>query len=513
MNKIKLLDNINTSDNKNIIDERLHGQFIEFLGECISGGIWVGDDSDIPNYQGLRKEAVDALKEIAPPVLRFPGGCFADTYHWRNGIGAPDKRPVTYNTNFGTMTLEYNQFGTHEFIKFCRLIGAEPWININMLSGTVAEMCEWAEYCNRSEETDLSLERRKNGSPEPFNVEYWGIGNESWAGGGNYTAAAYADEYRKYASAFPRFGNGFSPKEKMIACGPDGNKPQERVKWTKEFFESLKNFRTPPIYGYDLHFYNWNISHKEDTTTSFSKEDWYRVIAGAGELETIIEEQYDLLQEGINSLPPAQFGEKDCKLIVGEWGNWHGKSFEASPALYQQCTMRDAVTTALTLDIFHRQCDKVSMACNAQTVNVLNSLILTEGSKTILTPNYYVFKLYMPHRGARKLDISIESPQLYSGVTDVSAISAFASEKEGLVTLNVVNSSYDEKQHITFDTGLSLSPVDAKQLSGKTPQSYNSFENPDNITIKNISLPEEADGSFSLELPPASITVYQFKIN
>ncbi len=258
-----------------VIDEKLHGQFIEFLGSCIKDGIWVGEASEIPNYQGLRKDVVDALAEIAPPIMRWPGGCYADTYHWRNGIGDMQSRPVVFNSNFGTMEPENNHFGTHEFMRFCRMIGAAPWLSINMLSGSVAEMREWAEYCNRPEGTTLAEERSQNGDREPFGVEYWGIGNESWAGGGNYTPQSYAAEYRKFATAFPatpQAGVPFKPFEKMIAVGPDGNKPKERVKWTEEFFEEYAKYRQPPLYGYDLHFYNWNISDPEDHVTSFSEE-------------------------------------------------------------------------------------------------------------------------------------------------------------------------------------------------------------------------------------------------
>lgn len=232
---------------KKFIAPELHSQFIEFLGNCISDGIWVGKDSPIPNYNGLRKDVVDALKNLQPPVVRWPGGCYADMYHWRDGIGK-DRR-ITWNENFGTYTQEKNEFGTHEFMDLCHMIGAKPWLNINMLRGTVAETVEWAEYCNRREETSLSRERAENGSPEPFNVEYWGLGNECWAGGGNYTAQGYADEYRKYASSFPAFkpmsldGSADGINMKFIACGPDGNKPVERVKWTKDFFRALADYR------------------------------------------------------------------------------------------------------------------------------------------------------------------------------------------------------------------------------------------------------------------------------
>ena len=235
---------IDTSKTKGTISRELHSHFIEFLGGCIYDGIWVGEDSEIPNVHGLRKDVVDALKRLEPPVIRWPGGCYADTYHWRNGIGPRESRPVTYNENFGTYETDSNQFGTHEFMELCSLVGAKPWLNVNMMTGSAAEMREWMEYCNREEETALSRERRENGAREPFGVELWGIGNEVWAGGGTMTPQSYAGEYRKYASSFPNFvslENGGKPRTEMkrIASGPDGNKPKERVEWTKQLFPTV----------------------------------------------------------------------------------------------------------------------------------------------------------------------------------------------------------------------------------------------------------------------------------
>lgn len=499
------------------IDEKLHSQFIEFLGTCIDGGIWVGEQSEIPNIDGLRRDVVEALRELNPPVVRFPGGCFADTYHWRDGIGDKNKRPVSFNTNFGTMQPEKHHFGTHEFMRFCELIDSRPWLNVNMLSGNVQEMCEWAEYCNRDAGTTLTEERARNGSPEPFNVEYWGLGNESWAGGGNYTAEGYAAEYRKYATAFPRFpvpGKRFGANEKLIAVGPDGNKPEERVRWTKDFFEAYAQYRQAPLYGYDLHFYNWNIDRPEDKVTSFSKEDWYRVLAGAGELEEIILEQHALVAEGMAKIRqegPWSSGNPECKLIVGEWGNWHRQSFEAGPALFQQCTMRDALTTALTLDIFHRNAGKVEMACAAQAVNVLNSVLLTFGSQTVRTPNFHVYRLYEPHRGAKTLPVAVESEKLYGGVTDVYGIHSFASIRDGIVTINVVNTDYEQSRSVTIGADGKLTFLSACQLGGIDPESCNTPEAPETVAIQNAEAPVQTENSFTVTVPKASVTVYRFK--
>ena len=499
------------------IDEKLHSQFIEFLGTCIDSGIWVGEQSEIPHIGGLRKDLVEALQELKPPVIRFPGGCFADTYHWRDGIGDKSKRPVSFNTNFGTMQPENHHFGTHEFMQLCNLVGAKPWFGVNMLSGSVQEMCEWAEYCNRDAGTTLTEERTQNGSAKPFNVEYWGIGNESWAGGGSYTAAGYAAEYRKYATAFPRFpvpGKPFGSKEKLIAVGPDGNKPEERVRWTKDFFEEYAKYRPAPLYGYDLHFYNWNLSDPEDRVTAYSKEAWYRVLAGAGELEEIIHEQHALVAEGMAKIRqegPLNYRNQECRLIVGEWGNWHRASFEAAPALFQQCTMRDALTTALTLDIFHRNADKVEMACAAQAVNVLNSVILTFGDKTVRTPNFHVYRLYEPHRGAKILPITVKSEKLYSGVTDVYGIHSFASLREEIVTVNVVNTDFEQSRTVLLSADGKLEFLSARSLGGMEPESCNTAEAQETVAIQNAEDPVQTDTGYTVTVPKASVTVYRFK--
>lgn len=516
MNTIK----INCKMKKGKIQPELHGQFIEFLGNCINDGIWVGEKSSIPNYNGLRKDVVDALKKLAPPVIRWPGGCYADAYHWRDGVGPRKERPKTYNENFGTYELETNQFGTHEFMELCKRVGAQPWININMLSGTVAEMKEWAEYCNRKDSTTLSCERESNGSKESFNVLYWGIGNECWGGGGNYTAEGYANEYRKYASAFPIFGK-ITPKGmegldlKLIACGPDGNKSKERVSWTKDFFRSLGDYRQPKIHAYDLHFYNWNVLNQNETESQFEKEDWYRVLNGAMELQDVILEQDQLIKEGVNSFPETegifQSPKASCDLIVGEWGNWHGCSFAARPALYQQCSMRDALTSAITLDIFHRNCAIVKMACVAQTVNVLNSLILTDGDKMVLTPNYHVFDMYKVHRGADAVECTVDTESVYSnGEIDVKNIYCFASIKDYIISINIVNACMDEEKDITinFDTDVLFS--DAKVLAGECANSYNSMELPNEIVVVEGKTPEYHGGVWLFKVPAASVSVYRF---
>ncbi len=497
-----------------VIAPELHSQFIEVLGGCIYDGIWVGEASDIPNIDGLRLDFVEAMKAIAPPVIRWPGGCYADTYHWRNGIGKRSERPVTFNENFGTFELDTNQFGIHEFMELCRLVGAKPWLNVNLLSGSVAEMKEWMEYCNREEDTTLKKEREANGSPEAFHVEYWGIGNEPWAGGGNYTATGYADEYRKYATSAPSFKKSMMDTSAcpmhLIVCGPDGNKPEERVAWTKDLFEAFGKYRRPPMYGYDLHFYNWNISHPGDTDIKFDREGWYRVIDGCFELEDVLNEQYALIQEGLAQLPSTEAMERlhpnRCELVVGEWGNWHGSAFMARPALFQQVTMRDAITSALTLDIFHRNCSKVKMACVAQTVNVLNALFLTDGRRFIKTPNYDVFEMYMVHRGARLIEDLCSDE-----ASECKKIHVLASLRDNMMSVNVVNTDYDCPETIELCLPENYRYVSGKVLCASAPDDFNSWEQPDLIRAAPCEAPVMAgSGQFCVNVPAASVSVYQF---
>ncbi|MBT1175041.1 alpha-L-arabinofuranosidase [Bifidobacterium sp. LC6] len=471
------------------IDPKLHGQFIEFLGECIDEGLWVGEDSAIENEHGYRKATLDALRALKPPVIRWPGGCYADTYHWRDGIGPREHRATTFNENFATYELDDHAFGTDEFLRLCELIGAEPWININMLSGTVAEMKDWMEYCNREQPTDLARERAANGHEAPYGVKYWGIGNEVWAGGGTMTPSTYLDEYRRFASAMPSFTTDvFAPSPMYaIACGPDGNKPRERVKWTQDFFRGLAEYRQPRINGYDLHFYNWNVDNDADTPTEFDEAGWNKVIAGCLELEDILRDQWRLINDGLALInePEVAMDTKltHVDLIIGEWGNWHKPAFYARPALKQQVTMRDAITTALTLDLLQRNCDKVTMACNAQTINVLNSLILTEGDATILTPNYDVFMMYQQHRGAVALDV----PRADADDKDVYVFASKSVDGSELL-INLTNAHMSDEATVTLVLPAGARVEQMRELAAADPHDCNTVDQPDLVRAHDVDI-------------------------
>jgi alpha-N-arabinofuranosidase len=520
MRKSKIV--IETQITGDYIQPELHGQFIEHLGNCIDSGIWVGKDSSIPNVDGMRKDVVDALAELEPPIIRWPGGCFADTYHWRDGIGPQENRPVTFNANFGTNRLEYNQFGTHEFMDLCRKVNARPWLNINLLSGTVEEMVSWAEYCNRPHSTTLAHERQKNGDEAPFNVEFWGIGNEAWAGGGMFTAEGYAEAYRRYASAFPPFPLGDAADTlfpaclptKLIAVGPDGNKLQERVEWTTRFFQAMDQFRMPKIDAYDLHFYNWNSQFEAGSDTEFDEQGWYRLIDGALELEDVILEQHELIRKNLPQPKSEGFGAAPAPkvdLIVGEWGNWHPFR-DGKPALWQQNTIRDMITYALTLDIFHRHCDKVKMACLAQSVNVLGSLILTEGEATILTPTYHLFMMYKAHRGGRKVSCEVESDLLYSRIAKVQAMHSFASIKDGILTLNAINTDTNEENELSISIDQDMAWVETTVLAGESPEQFNDPDNQSRVTPQVGPSPALVGDQWVITVKKASVNVIKFKV-
>lgn len=436
-------------------------------------------------------------------------------------MGPRKERPTTFNENFATYELDDHAFGADEFLRLCEMLGAEPWININMLSGTVAEMKDWMEYCNREQPTDLARERAANGHEAPYGVKYWGIGNEVWAGGGTMTPSTYLDEYRRFASAMPSFTTDvFAPSPMYaIVCGPDGNKPRERVKWTEDFFRGLAEYRQPPINGYDLHFYNWNVDNDEDTPTEFDEVGWNKVIAGCLELEGILRDQWRLMNDGLALINEPE-GALDSKLshvdlIIGEWGNWHKPAFFARPALKQQVTMRDAITTALTLDLLQRNCDKVSMACNAQTINVLNSLVLTEGETTILTPNYDVFMMYQPHRDAIALDVPRSDP-------DDESVYVFASKTADGKSLlvNLTNAHMNDAAEVMLAVPAGARVEAMRELASADPHDCNTTEEADLVRARSVDVADRvavhagagATGEITVRLAPTSVNTLRIAL-
>jgi alpha-N-arabinofuranosidase len=505
----KMKVKIEKRQNETKINPRLHGQFIEFLGNAINDGIWVGKESKIPNINGMRLDVINALKEIEPPITRWPGGVFADHYNWQDGVG--EKREKVFNEGFGTYSVETNEFGTDEFLEFASLIHSEPWINVNLLTGSAREMTEWMEYINRKQSTYLSKKRKDSGHEKPYDVNYWGIGNEVWGGGGMMTPEQYVADYRKYATAAPTFAlNQFSEDSRyFILSGADANKPKERRYWTKSVMKELSKARPPKVDGYDLHWYNWYLGNEfSASATDFNANDWYQVIKGATELEDILKEQYDLIQDGLNQLPEPE-GEFDQKLekidlILGEWGNWYGRAFFEEKALYQQNTMRDAITTAIVLDILHSNADKVKMASMAQTINVLNALILTNGEQFVLTPVYDIFKMYKVHRNNDVLDVTI---------TDENSdhVKFFASINDKIIYLNVINFDLTETISVDIDLPGLVLQYQKEELAANDMHETNTFEDPNHLRAAIVEQRNNVSANelFDISIKPMSVSVFK----
>jgi alpha-N-arabinofuranosidase len=465
------------------IRPELHGSFAEHLGTCTYGGMWVGRNSPIPNINGYRKQAVDYLRELGIPVLRWPGGCFADDYHWRDGIGPVEKRPKRVNIWWGNYT-EDNSFGTHEFIGLCKLIGAEPYIAGNVGSGTPKELREWVEYCNYPSGSTLSDERAANGSPEPFRVRHWGVGNENWGCGGNMTPEVYADHYSKFATFIHAFG-GASPI--LVACGPNGND----LNWTRRFFDSLRQYRRPPN-AYSMHFY----SGGKNLATKFTVENMREQLASFVTMEKGIVQQRALM----DSYDP----ERKIGLMMDEWGVWDRMDPEEEKRygrLWQQITMRSAVAAALGLNVFHRQADKLYMCNIAQTVNVLHAVVLTDGERglrALRTSTWYAFELLKPHRGNSSLRVDAES-------AEPVGLSVSASRQGNQLVLTCVNARHDEAMEVKCAiAGAQASGGAARILNHADYNACNTFEQPNTIVPKPHSI-DVGRSSVTLDLPPLSI--------
>lgn len=467
------------------INRNIYGHFSEHLGRCIYNGIFVGKDSPVPNVNGMRSDVVDALRHIRIPVLRWPGGCFADEYHWQDGIGPQETRKRMVNTNWGYV-VEDNSFGTHEFLELCHQLGCEPYINANVGSGTVREMAEWVEYVNSDGDSSVVRQRWANGQKEPWGVKFWGVGNESWGCGGNMRPEYYADEFRRYQTYCRNYGEN---KLFRIACGPN----TDDYEWTEVLMQRAGRFMD----GLTLHYYSttgptWDQKGK---ALEFTKSEYYELLCKASRMNdyvtrhSAIMDRYD---------PDHKVG-----LIVDEWGSWHQVEEGTNPGfLYQQNTMRDAVLAALHLNIFNRHCDRVVMANLAQTVNVLQSVILTEGKKMVLTPTYHVFDLYKAHQDAALADCFVETDRVGEGDWQVDRLTASASVKDGVTTLTVANLSMDEaaKTEIRVpNTGR----IAARILKGEAAQ-YNDFDR-DALHIEDFDAFAVRDGAIALTLPPCSV--------
>ena len=483
MKKISIV--INADDRLGHISPEIYGHFSEHLGRCIYNGIYVGENSPIPNTDGIRNDIIEALRNIKAPVFRWPGGCFAEEYHWQDGIGEKSLRRKIVNTNWGGVT-EDNSFGTHEFMRFCELVGCKPYINGNVGSGSVRELSEWIEYMTSDAESPLTEQRKKNGRAEPWKLEYLGVGNENWGCGGNMRPEYYADVYKRYQT----FCHNYSGNRLYrIACGPSS----ADYNWTEVM---MKNLDSNNVDAIDLHYYTMPVWPEMESATDFDDELYYKTIAAANFSDELITRHSEIM----NRYDP----EKKIGLVIGEWGCWHKVEEGTNPGfLYQQNTMRDAIVAAIELNVFNRHSDRVVMANLAQAVNVLQSVILTEGDKMIKTPTYHVFDLFKTHQNNEAVYCYTQNENMSEG-KNAPMISVSASVNEKSMTVTVANCSLTEEAAVECSIfGFKASSVSCRILTNEA-HSYNDFDCPDRVSITEHTAVIK-DNVLKLNIPPCAV--------
>jgi len=497
---------INEKKKKGHINPEIYGHFSEHLGRCIYEGLFVKEDSGIPNKNGMRTDVVEALKEMQVPVLRWPGGCFADEYHWMDGIGPKESRKKMVNTNWGGV-VEDNSFGTHEFFELCDQLGCKTYINGNVGSGTVQEMSEWVEYMTFDGVSPMAELRRKNGREEPWKVDYFGIGNENWGCGGNMTPEYYANLYRRYQT-FVRHYDKAAPIQK-ICGGPNVDDDN----WTKKVLKTCYASPHPDkkfhgfMDGLSLHYYvhpgGWD---DKGSATDFDEETWYKTMYKA----LYIEELINLHGAIMDHYDP----EKKIGLIVDEWGDWFDVEPGTNPGfLYQQNTMRDALVAAVSLNIFNKHCDRVKMACIAQMVNVLQSVILTEGDRMILTPTYHVFHMYKKHQGAELVESSLsEESAIGTKDYEMPALQESVSiQEDGALLVTLANLSVEESYPVeVLLTEMKPESVKAAILTNEM-HAYNTFEEPENVKEAVFEDVTVTDRGVSFTIPACSVVSLEIR--
>ncbi len=477
------------------ISPLLHGQSLEPVGEGITPGVWVGENDEIPHHNGIRQGVFDALRQLEPPVLRWSEGSGAA--NWRDGIGPREGRPSRVTTHESRDHIDSNAFGTHEFLRLCRDIGAQAWLSGSVASGAPRDLAHWVEYCNFDGPTTLAQARGKNGDPTPFGVRFWGIGGQSWDVG-KFTPETYAAKYRQFESVFPRF-SGQEPF--LIAVGPDGNQAQQSAGSTRQLLQKLGEWRAPQLDGLDAHFTTSNSQNQFGTATAFTLDDYYGMLSESLRVESVIDEQRALLDA-------SPIG-RDAKLILGRWGVSHQCG---ERPLWQPNTLRDAICAAMTLDLFHRKCKVLWMANLSQGVNVGQALLHTFEEITVRTPTFHVFDLYKRHRGGQLLHADFESGE----AGGLPRLSGSASYQNGVVTLSVVNSGARSPVEATVEMpGSNLEMVAAKELSGEGLAAQNTAEAPETLAPREIAPkfePATSKSSFVHTFAPASVTVFLIKL-
>ena len=480
-----------------VISKDIYGHFSEHLGTCIYGGIWVGPDSKIPNTNGIRNDVLFALGEIKVPNLRWPGGCFADTYHWRDGIGPQVQRASIINTNWGGVT-EDNSFGTHEFMKLTELLGCDAYINGNVGSGTVREMSEWIEYLTSGSDSPMTKIRKENGKENPWPVKYWAIGNENWGCGGKMTADFYASIMRQFSTYLKDYpGNQLY----RVACGPYGDGYQ----WTETL---MKDPDTREMFqGLSIHYYTvvdgWDY---KGSATKFDEREWFETFRLNYDIDNII--------KGHKAIMDRYDPAKTKGLVVDEWGNWFQVEPGTNPGfLYQQNSLRDAITAAIHLNIFNQHADRVKVANLAQIVNVLQSVILTKDDKMVLTPTYHIFRMFRVHQEAQLLKTDLKCEDYSFGGKKIPAISASASiDKAGKIHISLANLNPNKEVVINCPVvGSAVNTVTGEILAAKEMSAFNSFENPEVVKPVVFNGYKLKDNILTVTMPAKSVVVLEIK--
>ena len=496
---------INETKKLGTIAPEIYGHFSEHLGRCIYEGLYVGEDSDIENVNGMRTDVVEALKELKVPVLRWPGGCFADEYHWKDGIGPKENRKKMINTHWCGV-VEANIFGTHEFMELCRQIGCKTYVNGNLGSGTVQEMSEWVEYMTFNGISPMADMRKANGHEEPWTVDYFGVGNENWGCGGNMTPEFYANEYRRYQTYVRNYDS--EKKIRKICCGAN----VDDYHWTEGVLKTCFD-HTPEMYhGFmdllSLHYYTIpGTFENKKSATEFDEAVWYETLQKAYYMEALV--------RGHSAIMDQYDPEKKIGLSVDEWGTW----FEVEPGtnpgfLYQQNTVRDALVAGVTLNIFNKHCDRVKLACIAQMINVLQAVMLTDGEKMIKTPTYYVMHMFRHHQGAELLASDLSGVgEAGNGGYSVPKVTESVSEKDGVITITLNNLSAEEAEtvDIRFAGKEAKELVEARIVTAADYHEYNSFEEPERVTEADFAGIEAKEGGFCVTLPAASVVEIRVK--
>jgi len=477
------------------INKNIYGHFAEHLGRLIYEGIWVGENSPIPNTGGVRNDVLAALKDLNIPVLRWPGGCFADEYHWRDGIGPRDKRPRRPNASWGGV--DTNAFGTHEFLQLCELLGADPYINGNLGSGTAQETMDWIEYMTSDSDSTLANLRRQNGREKPWKIPYFAVGNESWGCGGEMRPEYYADEYRRYQTFVKNYSGNHIQK---LAVGSH----DDYYQWTDVLMERAGKYMD----GLSLHYYtlptsNWN--HK-GSATQFDESAWHATLARTLRMEEFVTRHSEIMDK----YDP----KKRVGLMVDEWGTWYDpEPGRNMGALYQQNTLRDAVVAGINLNIFNEHSDRVKMANIAQVVNVLQAMILTDKERMVLTPTYHVFRMYRVHQGATRIPVELTASRYTLGDSSIPSVSASASrDSAGRVHVSIVNLDPNRPVELaTTIAGGQFGNVSGEVLTAAAMNAMNTFDSPAAVKPAPFSAFKVAGSDLTVTVPAKSVVVLELK--